>query len=322
MGTGMKMGMDMFGRESSSTLMRSRWAGIGAAVAVSLGSGGLGWIAHAADSPPSSFVSITPCRLFDTRPDSNVGDRDFPLNAGEEFVRQVTGANGNCTIPAGANAIAYNLTVPTSIDGFLTLFPASDPRPTSSAINPVNGESVKANGGIVGLSPTGAIKVFTLTGPLDALLDITGYFLPAGASSPGGGGATSPFEQTIPSGQTVIGSVNYDGHTPGTVLGSEEVGTDLPGNAPVGLTNGSVNFASGAADSDPTCTGTVQAPTAPPGKVCLYLSSSGGINTSSSLVGAASNLLPRRSFFVHFEPSSATAGLDMYFYASWAYTAP
>ena len=172
----------MFRRAGGSTLTRSRWAGIGAAVAVSLGGGGIGLIAHAAGGTPSSFVSITPCRLFDTRPaPDNVGDRSTPLNAGEDFLRQVTGTNGQCTIPAGATGISYNLTVPTAINGFLTVYPADATRPLSSNINPVAGESVKANGGIVGLSATGAIKVYTLTGPLNALFDITGYFQPASA---------------------------------------------------------------------------------------------------------------------------------------------
>ncbi len=170
----------MFRRVGGSALARSRWAGIGAAVAVSLGAGGIGLIAHAAgSSAPSSFVSITPCRLFDTRPATVVGDRNTPLNAGEEFVRPVWGTNGQCTIPNTATGISYNLTVPTGINGFLTVYPADASRPGSSSINPVAGEGVKANGGIVGLSAAGAIKVYTLTGPVDALLDITGYFLPA-----------------------------------------------------------------------------------------------------------------------------------------------
>jgi hypothetical protein len=163
-------------------LARSRWAGIGAAVAVSLGAGGIGLIAHAAgSSAPSSFVSITPCRLFDTRPATLVGNRSTPLAAVEEFVRQVTGTNGQCTIPANATGVSYNLTVPTSISGFLTVYPADVAKPSSSSINPVGGEGVKANGGIVALSATGAIKVYTLTGPVDALVDITGYFLPVAA---------------------------------------------------------------------------------------------------------------------------------------------
>jgi hypothetical protein len=179
----------MFRRIQGSTLTRSRWAGIGAAVAVSLGAGGIGLIAHAAGTgAPSSFVSIAPCRLFDTRPAPDaVGNRSTPLNAGEEFDRQVTGTNGNCTIPSAATGISYNLTVPTGINGYLTVYPGDAARPTSSSINPVGGEGVKANGGIVGLSATGSIKVFTLTGPVNAILDITGYFIATtGTAGPAG----------------------------------------------------------------------------------------------------------------------------------------
>jgi hypothetical protein len=199
----------MFRRIRGSTLTRSRWAGIGAAVAVSLGAGGIGWIAHAANSAPSSFVSIAPCRLFDTRPAPlTVGDRNTPLSQGEEFTRPVTGTHGNCTIPAEATGISYNLTVPTSINGFLTVYPADATRPLASSINPVSGESVKANGGIVGLSAAGAIKVYTLTGPIDALLDITGYFLPAG-----------------PAGATGISTGHIDGTTGNPTTGFQNVGT-------------------------------------------------------------------------------------------------
>jgi hypothetical protein len=45
----------------------------------------------------------------------------------------------------------------------------------------VGGEGVKSNGGIVGLSATGGIKIYSLTGPVDALLDITGYYFPSAA---------------------------------------------------------------------------------------------------------------------------------------------
>jgi hypothetical protein len=289
---------------------RSRWAAVGAAVAVSLGAGGLGWVANAANSAPSTFVAITPCRLFDTRPaPDGVGDRQTPLAAGEELTRQVIGTNGNCTIPAGATAISYNLTVPTALSGFLTVFPADAPRPNSSSINPVAGESVKANGGVVGLSPAGAIKLFTLTGPTNAILDITGYY------TAGGGG-----QGVIPSGQTVTGEIIYDGHASGTIQ-SDRAGAQLPGLAPVALTGSTVNFASGASDNDATCTGTVAAPTAPPGKVCLYLqAATTGINPSSIAGGVG--FLPSRAFWISFTASTTGDNVDMLLYATWAYTAP
>jgi len=297
------------GAGSGSGASRSRWAALGAAVAVSLGAGGgVGWLAHAADTPASTFVGIAPCRLFDTRPaPDNVGDRSTPLAAGEELTRQVRGANGNCNIPATATAIAYNLTIPTSINGFLTIFPADAARPNSSSINPVAGEQVKANSGIVGLSATGAIKLFTLTGPVNAILDITGYYTAASGSSNG----------VIPSGTTVVGEITFDGHTPGNTT-SDRIGVDLPGVAPVALTTATVNFASLANDNDATCTGTFAAPTAPPGKVCLYLQSSGsGVTDFDGRAGT----LATRHFVVSFKPAGP-AGQDMVFLATWAYTAP
>jgi hypothetical protein len=290
---------------------RSRWAAIGAAVAVSIGAGGVGWIAHAASSASSTFVAIAPCRLFDTRPaPDNVGDRSTPLNGGEELTRQVWGTNGNCTIPTTATAIAYNLTVPTSINGYLTIYPADATRPTASSINPVAGESVKANGGIVGLSATGAIKLFTLTGPTNAILDITGYFTAAGGSS----------SDVIPHGKTVTGEIVYDTHR-GAGSGSDRIGVDLPGVAPEALTNATVNFAagSGASDADAACTGTVTAPTAPPGKVCIYRSASSAINLGG-LSGGVNNL-PTRAFWISMDWSGSDDD-DLLLYGSWAYTAP
>jgi hypothetical protein len=275
---------------------------------VSLGAGGVGWIAHAASSAPSAFVPIAPCRLFDTRPaPDNVGDRSTPLAAGEELTRQVTGTNGNCTIPANATSIAYNLTIPTSLNGYLTVFPADAPRPTSSSINPVAGESVKANGGVVGLSSTGAIKLYSLTGPVDAILDITGYYTTAGT-----------VQGAIASGQTVRGEMLFDTvMTPNTP--TELI--NLPGVAPVALTSANVAFGatSGAQDADPTCTGTLAQPTAPPGKVCIYLGATDGIDIDSTS-GRASTLASQA--FQILIPGSGNVGDRMYMDVTWAYTAP
>lgn len=311
----------------SSPLMRTRWAALGAAVAVSLGAGGSGFFAHAGlGATPSSFVAITPCRLFDTRPTDLVGNRSTPLAAGEEFLRQVSGsAQGNCSIPAGATAISYVLTVPSSINGYLTVFPADVTRPSpTSNLNPVAGEGVKANAGIVGLSATGAIKVFTQTGPLNALLDITGYFVAAPPK------AYSAWD-TIPSGQTVTGTINYDTHR-STIVGADQITIDLPGLAPGTLAhpgglddNALVNFSfdpTRVGDGDVTCLGSVNVPLAPAGKVCIYLTLSAGVNPAT-LVGAMNPDLTHRSFSVVFNTVAAGVGdEDEFVEGTWAYTAP
>lgn len=55
-------------RTVDKSLIRSRWAAIGAAVAVTLG-GGTFLVANAASAPDMVFTAITPCRLMDTRSD-------------------------------------------------------------------------------------------------------------------------------------------------------------------------------------------------------------------------------------------------------------
>ncbi len=59
--------------ESGRGLWRSRWAAVGAAVAVTMGAGGVISLA-AASTPASSYVAITPVRVVDTRTDIGLTD--------------------------------------------------------------------------------------------------------------------------------------------------------------------------------------------------------------------------------------------------------
>jgi hypothetical protein len=245
-------------------------------------------------------------------------------------VRQVWGSNGQCTIPSTATAIAYNLTVPDpTVTGFLTLYPADTGLPGSSSINPIANGGTKGNSGVVGLSATGAMAVFNHEGPVDAIVDITGYYVPGGTGAAGPTGATGPrgFSawDTIPSGVTVTGEIIFDGQSAGGAV-NDGVGVTLPGIAPVPLDTTTVNFAAlplgiGAADADATCGGDVIHPSAPSGKVCIYttIADTGGIDTTS-LQGDIGNL-PSRAFVVNWVPIGA-AGSDEFLNATWAYTAP
>lgn len=95
---------------------------------------------------------------------------------------------------------------------------------------------------------------------------------------------------------------------------------ELPGPAPADLSDATVNFANaGAGDTDPACSGTAAAPTAPAGKVCLYLSSAAGAGTTvdgQAIPGLAGS---RRGFVVH--AANATLG-EVGAFGTWAYTAP
>ncbi len=156
---------------------RSRWAAFGAAVAVTIGGGGL-MVAHAAgDGQLNVFVPITPCRLFDTRPDTLVGTRQTPIGAGETMLQAVTGTNGKCTMPASATAVAMNVT---SVNGteasFLTIWPSDTALPLASSLNWVPGSPPTPNKVDVKLSATGTISLFNAAGTVDVLADVVGYY--------------------------------------------------------------------------------------------------------------------------------------------------
>jgi hypothetical protein len=160
---------------------RSRWAAIGAAVAVTLGAGGFGIVNAVSSGTASSFVPIVPCRLVDTRPaPTTVGNRATPLGPGEIATFVVHGRNGMCDIPATATAISSNVTIvaPTS-DSYLALFPADAGRPNASNLNWRAGQAPTPNAVTVSLSLGGAVNVFNERGNVTVIIDIVGYYEPS-----------------------------------------------------------------------------------------------------------------------------------------------
>jgi hypothetical protein len=171
---------------------RSRWAAVGAAVAVSAGAGGIGFVNAAAGSSGSVMTTIAPCRLVDTRSTSAVGARNTPLGAGETVTLKATGSNGNCAdLPADATAVQIQLTsVGATANTFLTAYPSDLAiRPEISQLNARAGSGVVSNSTTVTLSPTGEFKLFNESGTTNILVDVLGVFVP-GAGAPGPAGAT------------------------------------------------------------------------------------------------------------------------------------
>ncbi len=302
---------------SEHTLVRSRWAAIGAAVAVTIGAGGLA-TTFAADTP-SSFVPIAPCRLLDTRPgDDNVGPRATPLGPSDTHTQQVTGTNGRCTVPAGATAVAMNVTVVGGTAGsFLTLFPAElTTPPLASNLNWSAGQAPTPNKVDVQLSPSGAIKLYNAAGSVDVLADVVGYYQPASAGPAGPVGPAGPRGlsawDVIPSGTTIAGNFRVESVVPSTAAAGATATAieriDFGAVAPVGLTGPDVNTGGFGGDVDPECTGTASAPTAPPGKVCIYGTVGSG-STSTRVTSAPVG-------------GGSTAGTRFFFNGTWAYTAP
>jgi hypothetical protein len=123
-----------------------------------------------------AFYPLTPCRIADTR--SGSGAFGAPSLA-PSVVRSFPIQQSGCNVPANAQAYALNMTVvPSGPLGFLSAWPAGNPQPGSSTLNAPTG-TVVANAAIVPAGSGGAIDVIA-TNTTDLLIDINGYFAPAG----------------------------------------------------------------------------------------------------------------------------------------------
>jgi hypothetical protein len=119
-------------------------------------------------SSSAGFNPIVPRRVMDTR--SGFGGPVF----GPGMTRQLSLA---ATVPAGATGVVLNLaaTEPTA-NTFITVWPAGNPRPTSSNLNVQAGQT-RANAVIVGLSTDRTISLYTHLGTTHLVVDVMGYFV-------------------------------------------------------------------------------------------------------------------------------------------------
>lgn len=167
------------GDQQRSRLTRARWAAIGAAVAVSVGAGGFGFAQATVDSGPMPvYIAIIPCRLVDTRPQFQVGERAAPLNQAETYTLVGTGSRGNCNIPAGVTSLATNVTaLNATAPTFLRFAPGNSVPPgEGSSLNPVPGQPPTPNAVTTSIDAEGEFSVFNLAGTVDMIIDVVGYF--------------------------------------------------------------------------------------------------------------------------------------------------
>lgn len=116
----------------------------------------------------SQYTPVTPSRLLDTR----TGIK--PL-AGSTTDLQVTGIAG---VPANATAIVLNTTgVEATGNGFVTVWPAGEARPTVSNHNLATGQT-RANLVTVKIGAGGKVSFFTQSGA-HLVADVLGYYAPA-----------------------------------------------------------------------------------------------------------------------------------------------
>jgi len=167
-------------RNRRGSAWRSRWAAIGAAVAVTLGGSTALHFALAApgDVVPTAYVPLPPTRILDTRPaPENVGGFVGPLETGTMHTFQVTGVAG---VPANATAVVMNVTVDlTTGPSYLTVFPAGTTRPLASNLNWKAAKTTIPNLVTVKLGAGGQVSVFNQSGQAHVIADVAGYYAPA-----------------------------------------------------------------------------------------------------------------------------------------------
>ena len=126
------------------------------------------------------FVSLTPSRIFDTRPGQPASGPKGLIAANSTIDVQVAGEGG---LPSsGISAVVLNLTATESADlGFVTAYPTDVSRPTASVLNMEGAGETVANLVVLPLGADGKIRFYTLNGT-HLLGDVMGYF--TGDSAP------------------------------------------------------------------------------------------------------------------------------------------
>jgi hypothetical protein len=152
----------------------------------------------------------------------------------------------------------------------------------------INGKKIKKNS-----IPANRVKKNSLTGKqikeskLGRVPKAKNALNAANAANLGGKPAAA-FEtfaqQSIPAGTTVTGAFGLQHFTNAGTQDHLRQVISLPGTASANLSTANVNFANaaGVTDADPACNGTAAAPTAPAGKVCLYLTAGAGLGSTFS----------------------------------------
>jgi len=130
-----------------------------------------------------AFYPLTPCRVADTRKSNFPQGLGPPfLTGGQERAFPILNAT-TCNIPSSGVA-AYSLNfsvVPHGSLFYMTVWPTGETRPVVSTLNDIPGQII-ANAAIVVAGTGGNVSVYP-TNDTDLIIDINGYFAPAG---PGG----------------------------------------------------------------------------------------------------------------------------------------
>ena len=301
---------------ASSGKLRTRWAAIGAACAVTLGGGTFGIVqASVSSGDRAIYVPISPVRVLDTRSDVGVATVQDATPA----LLTVTGSIATTTgqqnvVPTGASSVVINVTAinPTS-DGFVSLRPGdATGAPSVSTLNVTVGGTFP-NGATITLPTTGGsagqiqiwFEAYAATGgTTDLLIDVVGYYAnhnhddryytetEVDTALANKADITSLRAPIVPSGPVTIDSPGSVGFYPSITVGTN-------GNPIISYTDDTNGDLKVAACNNPTCTTSTNSTIDSADAVGLFTSITIGTNgnpiisyydsTNSSLKVAACN---------------------------------
>lgn len=126
-----------------------------------------GFYTPMSDGTEGRFIPVTPNRMMDTRLTKT------PLGVGGSRDLTVLNAAG---VPSNAAAVVVNITATESFGpGFVTAWPAGNPRPVASNLNVNGAGQTIANLAILPVGVGGKILLFSQSGT-HLIVDITGYY--------------------------------------------------------------------------------------------------------------------------------------------------
>ena len=134
------------------------------------------WPRDAARAEASSYVSLVPGRVLETRDGLSTVDGQFNAigirQAQSETALKVAGRAG---VASDAKAVVLNLAVTgSSAAGFVTVWPCGQPRPNASSLNYSAGQTI-SNAVTAQIGAGGEICIFTLSAT-HVIIDVTGAY--------------------------------------------------------------------------------------------------------------------------------------------------
>lgn len=147
------------------------------------------------DTPEGTYTPVAPARVLDTRKAVGVTTKT-PIGDGRYVDVQVTGKKG---VPStGVAAVVLNVTaISPTTRGYLTVYPASQSRPTASSVNFGKGW-VGANLVTVPIAAGGKVRFYNADGSTHVAADVVGFYHSASSTADPAAAAQTDFGSTSP----------------------------------------------------------------------------------------------------------------------------